>query len=131
MRVAESTSGKTWQQKWVTLAADGTLTVADKRNSKRRGRQMYDIRRDCMYIWTAAQVCLLNGSLQLLGRRARLFACLLTCLCTRSASLTLISFLLIQPLLVNFFFFAGVVFVCLFELFIFLLLLFFVFCFVF
>ena len=77
MRVAESTSGKTWQQKWVTLAADGTLTVADKRNSKRRGRQMYDIRRDCMYIWTAAQVCLLNGSLQLLGRLARLFAYLL------------------------------------------------------
>ncbi|KAL8569687.1 hypothetical protein ACOMHN_005804 [Nucella lapillus] len=47
--------GKMWRKIWVTLDADGTLTVANQITSKRRGRQKYDLRRDCMYVRTASQ----------------------------------------------------------------------------
>ncbi|XP_076451380.1 uncharacterized protein LOC143287315 isoform X2 [Babylonia areolata] len=69
--------GKMWRKKWVTLAADGTLTVANQTTSRRRGRQKYQLRQDCMYIRTAGQCQHLHPPSEV-GEKANLIELLLT-----------------------------------------------------
>ncbi|XP_070208027.1 uncharacterized protein [Littorina saxatilis] len=51
----KSSFGKIWQKRWLTIGADGAMTVSKGRNSKPRKSHTYDLRHDCMYIWTASQ----------------------------------------------------------------------------